>query len=235
MRRILSIDWDFFCGSREHVFDSPLWGSLDRDYERSERWQALAQKRGGTSFCILEEDFPLFGNPEQLGALKGFPCHVMVSHEHALDILKRNPEPCELFNFDAHHDLFSLSGDPKQVRPGNWVGHALSQGLIAKYACFYPFWHQDVRVSEGYDLDRTWEEIDGRCDAFSVELNRLSLETFCWHNPLGIDRVGPAKSTEVFLVQSPAWSNPLYDGVFWKWVTYLEAQIQSEPLWRSWK
>ena len=248
---LLSVDWDYYAGSSEHVFDSPLWGSPDLEYHRHERWRELAQKRGGSvrtrapvsvrtrapvsSFEALREDFPLYGNPLELLILEGLPCFAALSHESGIDWLERvqQASPQALLNLDSHHDLYSSSGDASRVRPGNWVGHALERGLISHYTCLYPSWHSSVAVSEGFDVERTWSEIGARASREQVSLERLeqgrTLESAIVPLFTSLRDV-----SSVLLVQSPAWTSPLYDPIFLELIQRLEAQILTPPMARAW-
>ncbi len=239
---LLSVDWDFYAGSSEHVFDSPLWGSLDREFERIERWRQLALKRSNSarthtpvsSFEALREDFPLYGNPLELLALEGVPCFVALSHEMGFEWVEtqqRNSAlnlALSLVNLDSHHDLFSSSGDPARIRPGNWVGHALERGLISHYTCLYPSWHADVAVSEGYDLERTWGEINSRVSREKVTLERLN------SNSALESAIVLSDVSSVLLVQSPAWTNPLYDPLFLELTHKLRARVLTPLMTRAW-
>ena len=249
MSRLLSIDWDFFAGAREHVFDSPLWGSPDLAFDRLERWRERARSRGGTGlegsgfegsgFEVLRNDFPLFGNPRELLRFAGVPTFAVVSHDAAYGLLE-DLECSGVINFDSHHDLFSSSGDPKRLRPGNWAGLALERGLIESYACIYPAWHAGVRVGEGFDLERTWSEIGARAfrdrvclssEALGSDhlgLDRLGLDF------LGLNHLGPDSIRAIVLVLSPSWSNPLYDSLFFEIAHGLDAKIQTGLVDRTW-
>ena len=224
---LLSVDWDFYAGANEHVFDSPLWGSPDLEYHRFERWQELARKRGGSSWKVLREDFPLFGNPLELLKFFGLPCYVALSHDSGFEWLEQvsqaSPQP--LLNLDSHHDLYSSSGDTTRIRPGNWAGHALERGLISHYTCIYPRWHAEVAVSEGYDCERTWTEIGARFSRTQVTLERVSSPE---------QAIVPSDISSLLLVQSPAWTNPLYDVVFLELCRKLQAQVLSPPMARAW-
>ena len=66
---LLSVDWDYFVGSADLIFDSPLWGTTDTVLERNAMWSSRALKRGGSSFEVLREDFPLLVSPKPLEGL----------------------------------------------------------------------------------------------------------------------------------------------------------------------
>lgn len=217
---LLSIDWDSYSACAEHVFDSPLWGTPDREHDRLERWRERTLKRGGVDWSALQADFPLHGDPRELLAYRGVPTFVAWSHAHAWNWLERFPGR-DLANFDSHHDLYSSSGDPQRVRPGNWAGLALERGLLSSYACLYPAWHAGVRVAEGFDLERTWNEVRGG----------LAAE----HHPLMVLQRGrqlpqPHEVESLLLVQSPSWTSPAHDGVFFELAGALEAVQLSAPL-----
>jgi hypothetical protein len=224
MSTLLSVDWDYFSGSLEHVFDSPLWGSPDLEFDRLERWRERARVRGGSSFEILRHDFPLFGNPLELLQFVGVPTFAVSSHNTAYGLLEKLN--CSgVINLDSHHDLFSSSGDPNRVRPGNWAGLALEHGVIESYSCIYPVWHSDVRVTEGFDLHRTWTELGTR-----AWHDRISLS----HHASTFETLEPASVQAILLVLSPSWSNPLYDPLFLEIARGLSAEIEPGLACRSW-
>ncbi len=222
---LLSIDWDFYSGCNEHVFDAPLWGTPDREHDRLNRWRERALKRDAraSGWHALEGDFPLHGDPRELLAYRGVPTFVAWSHAHAWDWLARFPGR-DLVNFDSHHDLYSLSGDPQRVRPGNWAGLALARGVIGSYACLYPAWHAGVRVAEGFDLERTWDEVRA---ALAAEHHKLVVLQRARQLPQ------PYEVESLLLVQSPAWTSPAHDGVFFELMGALGAEPLSAPLKRS--
>lgn len=220
----LSVDWDYYTGMREHVFDSPFWGTSDGEYQRHDRWLELCHTRGGTPFECLREDFPLYGDPLELLQFMGLPCWVMLSHESAYSLLEHKNTSRTLINLDSHHDLYSSSGNPQIIRAGNWAGHALTRGLISNYTCIYPQWHSQVMMTEGYDLERTWQEMGehtvGRCfDRQKVHLER--------QEPTDLTLL---EISGIFLVQSPAWTNPLYDPIFFELCEKLQARVWGEGL-----
>jgi hypothetical protein len=221
MSTLLSVDWDFFSGSLEHVFDSPLWGSPDLEFDQLECWRERSLARGGSSFEILRHDFPLFGNPRELLRFVGVPTFAVSSHDAAYNLLERL-NCSSVINLDSHHDLFSSSGDPKRVRPGNWAGLALEHGLIESYSCVYPSWHIDVRVTEGFDLKRTWSELGARAWRDRVSLSREESV---------LERL---ELQAILLVLSPSWSNPLYDPSFFELARGLQAEIEPGLACRSW-
>jgi hypothetical protein len=216
MSTLLSVDWDYFSGSLEHVFDSPLWGSPDLEFDRLERWRERARSRGGSSFEVLRHDFPLFGDPRALLRFAGVPSFAVSSHNAAYSLL-RDLNCSSVINFDSHHDLFSSSGDPTRVRPGNWAGLALEHG-IESYSCIYPNWHSEVRVTEGFDLNRTWIELGARVWRDRVSLSR---------EPPGLDGLEPKSVWALLLVLSPSWSNPLYDSLFLELAHGLNANLEA--------
>ncbi len=217
---LLSVDWDYFSGSTELVFDSPFWGTRDTEFDRTEAWVTRVQKRGDKTFEVLRQDFPLFGNPFALEKFAGVACYATLNHSDAYGLLEKL-KPSSVVNLDSHHDLFSLSGDPNRVRPGNWAGLALEHGLISSYTCIYPDWHEHVRVTEGYDLERTRAELPNRFSSLDLKLERgnLNLEIL--------------EVEAVLLVQSPAWTNPLYDSVFLALCQKLNAEFIVPPLMRA--
>jgi hypothetical protein len=216
MSTLLSVDWDFFSGSREQVFDSPLWGTPDLEFDRCQRWRERATVRNGLGFEVLRLDFPLFGEPRDLLNFAGVPAFAVASHDAAHGLLERL-NCSSVINLDSHHDLFSSSGDPTRVRPGNWAGLALEHGLIESYSCVYPPWHAEVRVSEGFDLERTWSEIGARDWRDRVSLSR----------GYNFDHLEPAAVRAVILVLSASWTNPCFDVDFFALARAFGADLET--------
>lgn len=231
---LLSIDWDAFSGTRELVFDAPIWGTADREADRLSAWQARASKRGATGagdWAALEADFPLYVGWQGVQQYAGKPAFAALSHAEAWGWLEQF-EVQDMLNVDSHHDLCSFSGDAGRLRPGNWAGLALAAGKIRHYTCLYPAWHADLPVAEGYDLKRTRAEIapllptplHQRVTLTRAGLTRTEAGADGWPDPAGI--------TALLLVQSPAWTNPAHDAQFWSLVEGLQAQLLTRPLMR---
>ncbi len=210
---LLSVDWDFFSGCLEHVFDAPIWGSKDTEYDRTEAWFERAKKRNGN----LSTDFPLLEDWRWLLQFTGIKTLATLSHADAYGVLE-NLDCSSVTNLDSHHDLFSSSGDPKRVRAGNWAGLALENGLIQNYTCVYPTWHEHVRVTEGYDLTRTQTELGSRFTA-NIKLERTALA-----------QLELKDIKMILLVQSPAWTNPEHDPMFFELCAALRADFLTKPL-----
>lgn len=218
---LLSVDWDAFSGSVDEVFDSPLWGVRDNEHSRCALWQERLKRRGGLHWQDLEGDFPLSADVSPLLNYAHLPVWVALSHEHIWPVLEEM-RPSLVINIDSHHDLYSSSGDPERLRPGNWAGQALRRGLVEEVICRYPLWHAGVRVAEGFDLSRTRAEI---ALAAPELLSGARLER---------SEEWPAADTlaGVVLVQSPSWSNPAHDALFWALAREMGATELSKPLWR---
>ena len=202
---LLSVDWDAFSGTRELVFDAPIWGTRDREHDRLEAWCRRVLKRGGTGWAALEEDYPLYPGWEALERYAGVPAFITLSHADAWTWLQRFPGQ-DVLNIDSHHDLASFSGDARRLRPGNWAGLALEAGLISHYTCLYPAWHEGLPVAEGHDLARTETELESLLAPEvreRVTLRRQASSTGGWPDATGV--------TGLLLVQSPAWTSPAHD------------------------
>ena len=219
MSVLLSIDWDAFSGTRQLVFDAPIWGTRDREEDRLDAWTARARKRGGT-WAALDADFPLYPGWEALRAYAGVPAFVTLSHADAWTWLETHPG-LDVLNVDSHHDLGSRSGDPARVRPGNWAGLGLARGLIGHVTTLYPDWHADLPVAEGHDLDRTRGEIRDLLPPALLDRVTLTRQA----RP-GAGLPDPARVTSLLLVQSPAWTNPAHDAAF----LALAADLRAAPI-----
>lgn len=213
---LLSIDWDAYSGTREFVFDAPIWGTPDRQFDQYEAWQVRKARRDNER--LFQEDFPLYDGWQALLEWN-VPTFAASSHASAYEWVKQWPNR-HVLNIDSHHDLYSQSGDTQRVRAGNWAGLALLHGLIRSYTCQYPNWHGQLAVAEGYDLERTHAEI---ADVLSLELRKyIQLQRS--------DLLPDPKSVEaLILIQSPAWCNPMHDRYFLELVSVLNAEI-IEPL-----
>ena len=216
---LLSIDWDAYSACAEHVFDAPIWGTPDREYDRLNAWRARARKRGGGDWEALAEDFPLAPGWEALTRYAGRPAHVTLSHASAQEWLQLYPGR-EVLNLDSHHDLYSgpvgkRGGDPARWRPGNWAGLGLASDLIGRYTARYPAWHAGLLVAEGHDLERTLAEVQA---AVSPELlPRIALER-------GPQLPDLQQVEALLLVQSPSWSSPAHDAAFFRLAAALGAE-----------
>ncbi len=220
---LLSIDWDAYSGTREFVFDAPIWGTHDLEHDRLEAWRQRVQKRGGgEGWAMLDANFPLYSGWQELAQYAGIPAFVALSHADAWGWLERFPGR-DVLNVDSHHDLASFSGDSGRVRPGNWAGLGLHAGLIGWYTCLYPQWHETLPVAEGYDLDRTRAEL---LPLLPPEV--LARVTLSRALPLPL----PAEVEALLLVQSPAWTSPAHDAEFLDLAQRLNCQTLTVPMGR---
>lgn len=204
---LLSVDWDAYSAVRPLVFDAPIWGSADREFDRAARWEERARARDpqARDFSPLHADYPLLGRPDALRRYRGRPVYALWSHAHLLPLLhawaaERGPLP--VLSIDSHHDLFSGSGDPEAPRPGNWAGLALARGLVSRLTVRYPPWHAGLPVAEGFDLARTEGEL--RPALPPPLLDRVTLERSAALPP-------PGAVGAVVVVQSPSWCSPAHD------------------------
>ncbi|WP_309573386.1 arginase [Deinococcus sp.] len=223
---LLSVDWDAFSGTRELVFDAPVWGTRDRAHDRTDAWWTRALKRGGTGWDALDDDYPLYPGWEATLQYAGVPAFVALSHADAWAWLRQFPGE-DVVNVDSHHDLASFSGDPRRVRPGNWAGLGLEAGLIRTYTCVYPSWHATLPVAEGFDLTRTRAEVGSMLlpDVFTrATLHRQSSPHQGWPDAADV--------RSLLLVQSPSWTNPAHDPAFMKLAGGVGATPITEPLHR---
>ncbi|MVN85773.1 arginase [Deinococcus sp. HMF7620] len=226
---LLSVDWDAFSGTRELVFDAPIWGTPDRDTDRLAAWSVRAQRRGAgpADWAALDTDFPLYTGWEALRAYAGVPAFVTLSHADAWEWLDQFPGQAVL-NLDSHHDLGSTSGDPERVRPGNWAGLALRRGRVRHVTTLYPVWHEALPVAEGYDLARTAGELTAL-----LPPDALARVTLTRQVAPGSGLPDPAAVSSVLLVQSPAWTNPAHDGALLDLAAALRCSPLVPPLRRS--
>lgn len=222
---LLSVDWDAYSAVRPLVFDAPIWGSADREFDRAERWEERVRRRdpGARDFSPLSTDYPLLGRPDDLLRYRGRPVYALWSHAHLLPLLQlwaaeRGPLP--VLSVDSHHDLFSGSGDPDLPRPGNWAGLALARGLVSRLTVRYPPWHAGLPVAEGFDLARTEAEL--RAALPPEALHRVTLERSAELPP-------PAAVGAVVLVQSPSWCSPAHDPALLALLRALSAVAVTSP------
>ncbi|MEF2279815.1 arginase [Deinococcus sp. YIM 134068] len=222
---LLSIDWDAFSGTVPLVFDAPIWGTPDRERDRVEAWRERARTRDphAPGWSALDADFPLYSGWEEVERYAGIPTTVTLTHADAWAWLQDFPGG-DVLNVDSHHDLFSRSGDPSRVRPGNWAGLGLRAGLIRRYTCLYPDWHATLPVAEGFDLERTRGEMTPHLPEV---LERVTLARM---GQPDVNLPDPSEVSAVLLVQSPAWTNPAHDAAFLRLARTLNAVPLTPPL-----
>lgn len=194
---ILSIDFDFFVeedpkldlGHGEHhpIFFEVLWAIRDLEWKKPVR--KLLPWSGPTV-------------PEFHRNVSDWFCTVAprwsCSAESHSGIIKLLDEPCDVINFDAHHDVHygTVPSSERFVNCGNWASWGMGQGLIRNYTVVYPDWRR--KFEERFPLQTTatklfWSEFVARHE----RLNDYRRYT-----------------TKIFLCRSGAWVPPCYDRRF---------------------
>jgi hypothetical protein len=184
--KILSIDWDFFFpdstpydwGHRESpLFIDMLWPT------RVTNHNLLTKKP------VIEEYQPEVPT-DFWRIVTNHPSRVLIAESHCrmFDLLIF-PEPAEVVNLDAHHDLGYAPGDKNLnlIHAGNWAWAARKLKCMSDYTLHYPEWRR------GHEEPR-------RKDKTKVVY--------------GLPE--PAEYDLVFICRSGAWTPPWYDDQFWQ-------------------
>lgn len=135
--KLITIDWDYF-------FPCPIWYDLshfENGFMIHDIWYHRCNNFNiETGVSILDEYVPdmklidlFFEN------LRFDPCRLVISESHMHIVENFNFfEVDAIYNFDAHHDLFTSSEETGQINCGNWADYLLSQFEIDNYVIVHP-------------------------------------------------------------------------------------------------
>lgn len=146
MKRILSVDWDFFFpvpNADPEVWQMYDWGHREgSDFFLNTMWylRASAFKRAGMELPGLSGEQEHFW--ERFNLDNAPPLYYADSHKHIAELFF--PE-CEIVNYDAHHDAGygrPLAGD--SVQCDDWAHYAV-ENLSCKVKTVYPSWKKTVK------------------------------------------------------------------------------------------
>jgi hypothetical protein len=209
MKNILSIDFDFF------VREDPMW-----DFGHSETngmfmqlaWSARYMGLDLYSDCDMKKyaDFMpdcLIGNLLRLGFhfKKNLKLAMAESHVKAYDFIKEEfGEECNVYNFDAHHDMF---GGHEELNCGNWLLKLRAENLVKKIVWVKPKWLREF-MDGSVHLPRTKE-------VYYDELIKKNLNV---------------KFDGIFFCRSGVWTPPHLDGEFAKMVRVFLKIIPAKAL-----
>jgi len=183
--KILSIDWDFFFPDST-PYD---WGHRESPLFIDMLWSTrTASHNPFTKKSVIEEYRPEV--PKDFWRIvTNRPSRLLMaeSHCHIFDLLIF-PEPAEVVNLDAHHDLGYGPGDKDLncIHAGNWVWAAKKMKCVSSYTLCYPEWrrgHEEPRKKDKTKVVYGLPE--------------------------------PAEYDMVFICRSGAWTPPWYDDQFW--------------------
>ena len=193
MKRILSIDWDYFINAthqqRYMLFPDGGNENLNKELQNFVWGIRYQDSKELESIGILKNEYNDIHNilnrfsepPHYTTDKHKKEMLVTVSHKWAFNFIKertKRHEEFEVYNIDFHHDMYSVGGE---VDCGNWVNHLLKQRPRMKY-----FW---IKREDSDDTDRRY--------------NSCSFESL---KELDFDYV--------FLCRSDCWSPPHLDMYF---------------------
>ena len=202
MKRILSLDWDYFikATSTQRLMLFPDGGNENISYELQDfiwnsRYSGSPEIR---SIGILKDDYETihkmlswFTHKYQYSEVSNThkKMLVTVSHKWIYDfIIQRTKckEHFEVYNVDFHHDMYNFRTHDEEVNCGNWVNCLMEKRPNMQY-----FWvkreDSDIRVIGGDPAP---------CDIKSIrDIERLEFDY-------------------VFICRSDCWSPPHLDNYF---------------------
>jgi len=205
---VLSVDWDYFFPNTVQ-FD---WGHRESPLYMDMLWTLRVHDVSlGTEKSVLDILVP----DEKL--LKDFwkrvcpkePDILAITESHAdLFRILKTIGNAEVYNFDAHHDLYYNGSLPKKPECGSWAGHALKKGMISKYKIIFPPW----RKSTIENIPSDWEnkmvqmiEIPKQLPKFDVVfICRSSAWTPSWSDDKWLEFIGYWKKFHIWQYKSVA-------------------------------
>lgn len=207
---ILSVDWDYFFpdvrqfdwGHREEaIFRDFLWGI---------RTAGISLETGKYALDVVHPDFDLLdGFWEKV--VEGEPLFLVIveSHLDLYRLLEAWGMPCQVTNFDQHHDLgyghgFGGEGGLPVTDCGSWAIHGIEDKLISMYKLHYPTWRKgnDEPIITGYS------------GFYSIDY----------------DGPEPCYYDAVFICRSSAWTPSWADD---KWLEFIHWWKKYPALWKE--
>lgn len=206
MINVLSVDWDYY-------FPDAVDWDWSHDEENPIYYDFVWQTRAGSGNLRTGKRACDAYRPDK-SLLKGFwerlikepPLMLAIaeSHKDAYRYLEHlGVRGARLVNFDAHHDCWwNNMCKPKQVNCGNWVYHALKDGIISRYDLRYPPF-----ASENYTDVIDWPEGEDHDDKVHVYFHDMKKRL-------------PRRFHYVFICRSSCWTPPWADRDFLKFVGF---------------
>lgn len=191
--KVLSVDWDFFFPDMEW-FD---WGHRESPFFLEGVWQLRANNHHLKTHehvldCLKPDRELLRGFWEK--ACEFNPEMLVVAESHAVlfQILKELDGPCDVANFDSHHDCGY--GQTEELECGNWVALGKGEGLIEGYHLVYPSWRREAEEGKR-----------------NVEPDLITYSNQPW--PQGFYNL-------IFICRSGCWTPPWFDGDWFRFIQY---------------
>ena len=208
MKRILSIDWDYFQNVSTDILKNYPDG-IDRSTELSELIWGIryAQCDFAKEVAILENEYNLL---IQLLLMQNKNCPVMIanSHKHIYRfITERCNGDIELINIDMHHDILN---DNPELDCGNWIGSLLKENRLKNFRWVYnPVSLKMYGIEDGSsDEDKTLRKI----------VQKIGLSS--------ISDIQDKSFDMIFLARSDIWSPPHLDKYFSELVSLMCAHFK---------
>lgn len=200
MKKVLSIDWDFFQNVSTDVLRSCYPDGVDLPTAITEiTWSNHYVTDGErlNKINVLKDEY------EKLLKLllnQSSDCSVMIanSHVHAFDFIKEHleNEKAALTNIDMHHDFVN---DNSKLDCGNWIGTLIKENKICENGLL---WIHNPVSFEMYGIDSEGEDKD-----FTKAIKKIN-------GGDTLDLIKDEKYDLIFLARSDTWSPPHLDGKF---------------------
>lgn len=208
MKRILSIDWDFFIDATSHqraiLFPDGGNENLHKDL-RKYIWDSRYADPKLSTIGVSSEYESLLKIAEEFKGL----CYIADSHRFAYDFVMENTEDneeFEVYNIDYHHDLYNYRTGKERVNCGNW-------GTILR--------------EDNPNMKYVWVKKEDS-DIFTIGNFEVDAETISFEEFLSrFDNDIAGNFDYLYLCRSAMWSPPHLDNEFIKVVDILLNKCQA--------
>lgn len=210
MINVCSIDWDYFFPD-EHPYD---WGLNEFPASLLNRlWVIRAGNVPIFTKAFKDRNIALYNFLPDIERINTFWNHIKTkdssiviteSHAELFKIIDAMEIEITLYNFDAHHDIYS----DKNLNCGNFVYHLLNEGYLKpeNYHIVYPHWREDsldgLIVCDDIEKINTYYQIPEDLPIFNI----------------------------IFICRSGAWTPPWSDD---HWINFIQYWKQYPPIWKN--
>ena len=204
MKRILSIDWDFF------IKEDPMldMGHREDGFFLNGMWEI----REATWHEPVEKTLPMVEKPlvvalvlrDRFSVNEHTQAATAESHAPIFDWAKKiaGDDKLEIINVDAHHDISYKTGFGV-ADCGNWAGRLMAEGVLKNYTIIYPDW----RVKH--------PETSKMADLLKIPPKKLLVNISVWYWQDWVDQNRKVKPIDgIYVCRSGCWTPPCYDEKF---------------------
>lgn len=195
MKRILSLDWDYFINAtaEQRLLLFPDGGNENISYDLQDFiWSSRYSNPELKEIKVLRSDYyktfriiidNFMGSHIQRVAYPNREMLVTVSHKWIYDFIKKRTkknEQFEVYNVDFHHDMYDLRTSEEEVNCGNWVNCLQEVRPNMKYH-WIPREDSDIRILGG---DTVPCEMRNLTDIEDLTFDYLFIcRSDCWSPP----------------------------------------------------